>query len=377
MRGVHRKGECHAVAHAGGRLADRRVHAALDRIASVIGVGVAVVADDHVATGAGAVHASFACGAGVAVVAGCGVVGVDTGAATGIARIRRARVVVVAAWRALRRRVGGVDAVAGGGVAGIGGVRVAVVAIDDEATHARAALAGVALGATVVVVATDGVVDVDALARGCVAVVVGAHVAVVADDRIAGAVAARAGVVGRARVAVVAGRGVGQDDAALDQVADVGGAEVLVVAILVGLAAARIRNFHRRRIGARATAVDVGATRIDRGIGAADATGIDVRGATRIGRTGIRIGIRLDHLRHFATVGRQLDDVRLTRCTGCSHHQQQAGLQVLEHDITPGDWIPHTMQALCGLRSTTERYTCLRCDLFCSRNRLARTARSH
>ena len=152
---------------------------------------------DRVAGRARSAAADVAHGAGVAVVAVGGVVDV---AATRdrIADLRRADVVVVT-----RERI----------VAG-----------------ADAARADVARGAAAAVVAGLGV-GVVGTADGTAATVVGADVAVVAaGGRAADAGAARAGVFGGARRAVLAGRGIVQVGAALDGIAAVGGADVAVVA---------------------------------------------------------------------------------------------------------------------------------------------------
>src|SRR5437016_6463294 len=172
--------------HAGARVAAReRIH---DR-ARGDGGGTA--------PGAGAAAAGVG-GAGVAIVAGCRVVDVDA---------------------------------AGRGVAGVVGAEVAVVAVGRGRAHAPAAAAGGVGGAGVDVAAGRGVVGMHA-ARRLVAAVIRAGIPVVAARGGApDAVPAAAGVVGGARVAVIAGRRVVGVDAAGGEVAAVVGAAVAVVAV--------------------------------------------------------------------------------------------------------------------------------------------------
>src|SRR5207245_1749794 len=150
------------------------------------------------APGAGAAAAGVVGGAGVAIVAGCRVVGVDA---------------------------------AGGGVAAVVGAAIAVVAVRGRPAYAAAAAAGVVGGTGIAVVARCGVVGVRA-AGGRAAGVVGAEVAVVAvGGRAAHAPPAAAGVVGGAGVAVVAGRRVVGVHAAGGRAAGVVGADVAVVTV--------------------------------------------------------------------------------------------------------------------------------------------------
>src|SRR5439155_137837 len=130
-----------------------RVDAARAGVAGVVGAGVGVVAVRRRSADAGAGGARVARCAGIAVVAGNGVVRVDAARA---------------------------------GVAGVVGAGVVVVAIRRGSAAAGAAGAGVVRGAGVAVVAGGGVVGVNAT-RARIAGVVGARVGVVAVDHRPGA----------------------------------------------------------------------------------------------------------------------------------------------------------------------------------------------
>src|SRR5439155_1035919 len=116
-----------------------------------------------------------------------------------------------------------------GGVARIVGAWVAVIAAEAAVACAGSVRAGVVGRAGVTIVAGARVERVPA-ARARVARVVGARVAVVAAQQGAGAGAAGAGVAGGTRIAVVAGGGVGGVHTTRVGPAGVVGADVAVVA---------------------------------------------------------------------------------------------------------------------------------------------------
>ena len=230
------------------------VDASLCRVARVVRARIAVVAVDGLAD-ALAATARVACGAGACVVAGGHVVGVDASLCR-VARVVRAHVAVVAvdgladALPCLAVVVFGAGACVVADrprarelevdaplrrIAGVVGAHVAVVAVDGLA-DALAARARVACGAGACVVAGGHVVGEHAIAGLRVAGVVRAYVAVVADLQRRDALAATADVACGARVAVVAGCGVGERDARLRRVARVVRARVLVVAVRRGAA---------------------------------------------------------------------------------------------------------------------------------------------
>ena len=114
-------------------------------------------------------------------------------------------------------------------IAGVIGAGIVVVAVGRRAARAAPVRAGVAGRARATVVAGRGVVRAHAPGDR-IADVIGAGVAVVAvRRRAARAAPVRAGVVGRARVPVVAGRGVVRAHAPGDRIAGVIGAGVLIV----------------------------------------------------------------------------------------------------------------------------------------------------
>jgi len=256
-----------------------------------------------------------------------------------VARVRRARVVVVADH-------GIVDA-AVVGIARVRRARVVVVADERLATLAGAALALVVLRAGVAIVAGVGVDAVDAATRetevvgagvvvravllralagaGDAGVVVGAGVAVVAVARGGGVLAlARVAVVGRAGVVVTAiGRLVALGHHLGDLLRGVGLLRVLVAQVL------------RARIGVLLDFFGGGVlvAQVLRGVGTR-IDGVDVGvAALRVRRVGIgallrRVGIgRSQALELVTATGRQRDQ----------HHEQARGqLEVLlEHDEGP------------------------------------------
>ncbi len=130
---------------------------------------------------------------------------------------------------------GRVAALAADRVADIAGTDVVIVA-QNGCGGAFAAEALVAGGADVIVGADRAVAGVDAAAFAgrCVASIYGARVSIVtADSCAADALAARAQVILRARVAVGAGQALGVDDRALARDTSIGCASIIVIAVAV------------------------------------------------------------------------------------------------------------------------------------------------
>ena len=200
------------------------IYAADLRIAAVAGTHVAVVAVDGIAALADPVQAGACRRAGIAVIAGGGVAGMDT---------------------------------AGSGAAGIGGADVAVIAIERCSADTCSIGAAVSGGAGVAVITGGGIVGMGAASRS-VADIIGTDVAVISTGRsaggktvigslIAGVVAGRpaaagvagmhgavspaAGVAAVAEQTVVAGGGVIGVDTAGRGAAAVRGADVAVIAV--------------------------------------------------------------------------------------------------------------------------------------------------
>jgi len=180
------------------------------------------------------VHAA---GRGVAAVGGAHVVVVAVRRRPAHARPPAARVVGGAGVAVIaRRRVVGVYAAAGG-VAAVVGADVVVVAVRRRAAHTCSAAAGVLGGAGVVVAAGGRIVGVHA-ARGGVAAIVRAHVAIVAAAWLADTCVVRRAVfvyralirVGTVRIGVAAARDA-RVLAAAGRIASVGRARVTIVAV--------------------------------------------------------------------------------------------------------------------------------------------------
>jgi len=232
-------------------------------------------------------------------------------AGLGFALVFRARIAVLAGDR-------GVDAPLVG-VARVRRARVEIVAVLGRATLARTTLALVADRAGIGVVAGHGV---DAVRAGAVdAEVVGAGVVVGADLGHAGALAVLAGVIVGAGVAVVA-RARSRDVDALGAVtADVGRADVVVVAVGIDRALSHhlgdlLRDVRRL--------LDVGRRRGVRSLLAV--VGLGVGAVLRVGR--VRRGVRREGVLEVVTAA---DHQR-------GQHRDQTRGQLdalLEHDEGP------------------------------------------
>jgi len=196
-------------------------------------------------------------------------------------------------------------------VAGVGGAGVLVVALDDDA-DALGGVALVAAGARVAVVATHGVDTVSA--HSVDAEIVSAQVVVLADLGRALAGAGVASVVVGAGVVVGARTTRGHVDALCAVAADVGRADVVVVAVHV-LGALRFGGVRRRNF----LHVWLGVRRCRVGTGISGVYGRNVRTLvclsvdTRVGRVGVLERIAANagqYQRHRAKRGFQIEDLR-------------------------------------------------------------------
>jgi len=198
------------------------MHASGLRIAAVPGTRVSIITVERIGALACSIKAITGGGAGIIVITGGAVVGMDA-AGSGVAAVVSAEIAVITVWRRTADTntagagvgssagiaviagsgIVGMDA-AGRGVAAVGGADVSVIAIEGGAADTDSAGAGVGSGTGIAVIAGGGVVGMETAGSG-VAAVSGAEIAVITVYRGSDTYPTDVGVGGGAGITVITG----------------------------------------------------------------------------------------------------------------------------------------------------------------------------